>query len=354
MGHAELFHTFQTRAVQRGVDELERVDARAVADALVIDSLHKIIEAFFVNCHNAARGGGSVKICQPDIVKAINFFDSCQNFLSSLQRDLAAVRAVDLVAVVLSGVVAGRHADARAAAEVPHRPRKRRGRLKPGVHAGGNAVRGQHAGGLAGEQRTVMAAVVGDGYLFGQAGRIEVVRQPLRCLAHGVEVHPVRARADHAAQAAGAEFQIAVKAVRDGVAVARDGDELGFDGVVQIRLGKPAVIEIVCIVHGVSPLSSLGSCGQPQAAPPLYYLAFLPLLQVPNLCRHRRIFRSALPDTFYCLRFTFRQRRGAGIGKQAAVAVEPRALHPKASWSARAWPENHSEPASDPSPAPTR
>ena len=270
MGHAELFqqlfHTFQTRAVQRGVDELERVDARAVADALVIDSLHKIIEAFFVNCHNAARGGGSVKICQPDIVKAINFFDSCQNFLGSLQRDLAAVRAVDLVAVVLSGVVAGRHADARAAAEVPHRPRKRRGRLKPGVHAGGNAVRGQHAGGLAGEQRTVMAAVVGDGYLFGQAGRIEVVRQPLRCLAHGVEVHPVRARADHTAQAAGAEFQIAVKAVRDGVGVSRDGDELGFDGVVQIRLGKPAVIEVVCIVHGVSPLSSLGSCGQPQAA----------------------------------------------------------------------------------------
>ena len=105
MGHAELFsaafHTFQTCAVQRGVDELERVDARAVADALVIDSLHKIIEAFFVNCHNAARGGGSVKICQPDIVKAINFFDSCQNFLGSLQRDLAAVRAVDLVAVVL-------------------------------------------------------------------------------------------------------------------------------------------------------------------------------------------------------------------------------------------------------------
>ena len=107
---------------------------------------------------------------------------------------------------------------------------------------------------------------MGDGYLFGQAGRIEVVRQPLRCLAHGVEVHPVRARADHAAQAAGAEFQIAVKAVRDGVGVARDGDELGFDGVVQIRLGKPAVIEVVCIVHGVSPLSSLGSCGQPQAA----------------------------------------------------------------------------------------
>ena len=41
-----------------------------------------------------------------------------------------------------------------------------------------------------------------------------------------------------------------------------------------------------------------------------------------------RIFRSALPDTFYCLRFAFRQRRGAGIGKQAAVAVESRALHP--------------------------
>ena len=160
---------------------------------------------------------------------------------------LAAVRAVDLVAVVLSGVVAGRHADARA------QPRYRTAHESAGVsssrgvHAGGNAVRGQHAGGLAGEQRTVMAAVVGDGYLFGQAGRIEVVRQPLRCLAHGVEVHPVRARADHAAQAAGAEFQIAVKAVRDGVVVARDGDELGFDGVVQIRLGKPAVIEVVIL-----------------------------------------------------------------------------------------------------------
>ncbi len=210
MGDTEFFqqlgNTFQTCAVQRGVDELERINARAVAHAQVVDRLHKIIQTGIVNANDFPRCGGSVKICQPDIVKAINFFDSCQNFLGSLQGNLAAVCAVDLVAVVLGRVVAGGHTNASAAAEIPHRPRKRRGGFQPGVHIGRDAVGCQYTGSLAGEQLPIMAAVVGDGDLFGQVACVQVVRQPLCCLAHGVKVHTVSACTDDPAQTAGTEF----------------------------------------------------------------------------------------------------------------------------------------------------
>ena len=241
MGDAELrqqlFDALEAGAVQRGVDELQRINARAVADALVVDSLHKVVKAFIADHNDAAVGQGLVIVGEFDTVEAVDFFNRSQNLFRGFQRDLAAVRAVDLVAVVLGGVVAGGHADARAAAQIPHSPGQGGRRLQAGVHIGGDAVGRQHAGGLAGEQFAVVAAVVGDGDLFRQAAGVQVVGQTLRSLAHGVEVHAVGARADDAAQAAGAERKVTIETVGDGVVVARHADQFSLDGIVQIRLG---------------------------------------------------------------------------------------------------------------------
>ena len=287
MGDAELLEqlvdTLKAGAVQRGVDEFERVNARAVTDTLVIDSLHKVVQTLVINHDYAAISQRLVIIDQPDAVKAVALLNRCKDFFGSFQRDLAAVRAVDLVAVILGGVMAGGHADARAAAEIPHRPRKRRGRLKAGVHIGCDAVGGQHTGRLAGKQLTVMAAVVGDGNLLRQVSCVEVIRQTLRCLADGIEIHAVGARTNDTAQSAGAEFQITIKTIRDGLVIPGHADKLRFNSIVQIRLGQPAVIQFLRVAHALH--DTLQGGHYTAVAVYSYYGLLFHFLQVPNLRR---------------------------------------------------------------------
>jgi len=94
-----------------------------------------------------------------------------------------------------------------------------------------------------------MAAVVGDGNLFGQIGCVQIVRQPLRCLADGIEIHAVGARTNDTAQTTGTEFQITIKTIGDGLVIPGHADKLRLHGIVQIRLGQPAVIQFFCVAH---------------------------------------------------------------------------------------------------------
>ena len=182
--------------------------------------------------------------------------------------DLAAVGAVDLVAVVLGGVVAGRYTDARAAAQVAHRPGKGGRGFQPGVKVGRDAVGGQHPGGFPAEQFALAAAVVGDGHLLGQVGAVQVVGQALGGPADGVDVHAVGAGADDAPQPAGAEFQVPVKAVCDGGLVPGNAVQFGGQVVGQVGLGQPAAVTVLVVVHGIHSLS-LGGGGS--AAASLYH-----------------------------------------------------------------------------------
>ena len=175
--------------------------------------------------------------------------DGRQHLVGHLQGDLAAVGAVHLVAVVLGGVVAGRDADARAAAQIPHRPGEGRGGLQPGIDVGRDAVGGQHPGGLPAEQLALVAAVVGQGHLLGQAGGVQRVGQALGGPADGVDVHPVGAGADDAPQSAGAEGQVPVEPVVDGLGIAGDALQLGDQVGVLGGAGAPEVVE-VCRLHG--------------------------------------------------------------------------------------------------------
>ena len=238
---------FQAGAVQRCVDQLELGDI--VAGAQRQHGIDKVAQALVVDPDDLACGHGGIEVGQLDRIEVVVLVDGSEHGCGSFQRDLAAVGPVNLVAVVLGRVVAGRHADTRAAAQVAHRPGQCRGGFQPGVEVGGNAVGGQHAGGLAAEQLTLMAAVVPDGDLFRQVCGVDVIRQALRGAADGVDVHAVAARADHAAQAARAKSQVTVKAVVDGIGIILDAVQFGGQVRVLHRAGAPEVIQF-CIVHG--------------------------------------------------------------------------------------------------------
>ena len=113
-----------------------------------------------------------------------------------------------------------------------------------------DAVVGQDVRGDFGEQAGVVAAVVRDAHAGGAVHMgLDVVREALGGHAHGVLVHAVGTHAHDAAEAAGAEFQVAVKGVFQ-----RHG--IGFHEVFYLGLGllvkasfQPALCNVFVIFH---------------------------------------------------------------------------------------------------------
>ena len=157
-----------------------------------------------------------------------------------LDGDLAAIRTVDLVAVELGRVVAGRDHHARRGVQVTHGVGQH-GRGHQGlvdVHADAHLRQGR--GGQAGKVGGMDAAVAA--YRTGGVleGFLEVLAQAAGRLGHGIKVHPVGARAQHAAQSAGAKGQLPVEAVGDLLLV--HGLELGEQLVVHAGAVEPLLI----------------------------------------------------------------------------------------------------------------
>ena len=237
----QLFHAFQTGAVQRSVHQLQIGGACTIAHTLGVDGIHKVVQTFLAAVFDLALGKGCVKVRRL-YGKAVYCFNGGKDLCCHLKGDLAAVCAVDLVAVVLGGVVAGGDAHACAAAVVPHRPAQCRGGLQTRVDVRLDAVSSQNSRRFFCEHIALDAAVVADGHLLGQVGGVQIVGKPLGCLADVVDVHPVGACADDTTETTGAEFQLPVKTVGDGILVACNAVQ--FVGKVGRHpgLGKPAVI----------------------------------------------------------------------------------------------------------------
>ena len=250
LGHAhpvqQHFYRLQTAAVQWRVDQLQA--GYIIARAQCQYGVHKVGQAPVVDGHDAAIGNCLVIIRQSGAVEVIVPANGIQHLVGCFQGNLAAVGAVDLVAVVLGGVMAGCYADACAAAQVPYRPGQGRGGFQAGIEIGGDAVGGQHPGCFPAEQFAFVAAVMGKGYLFGQTGSVEVIGQALGGPADGVQVHPVGAGADDAPQAAGAELQVPVKTVADGGFVPGNGLQFGDKVGILHGTGKPEV-QFFLILH---------------------------------------------------------------------------------------------------------
>ena len=87
--------------------------------------------------------------------------------------------------------------------------------------------------------------------------RLEIIGIALCGFSDGENIHAVCAGADHAAQPAGAEFQLAVKAVLDGGVVAADGFQLFAERSVSGGLFPPQAVKRVYIHRNILPNSFL-------------------------------------------------------------------------------------------------
>ena len=113
----------------------------------------------------------------------------------------------------------GGDADAGAGAVVADGPAQSGGGLQPGVQVSGDAVGGNDPGGFQSEAVGLDAAVVADGDGLGQVGALQVIAQTLGGPADHIHIQTVGAGADNTAQTAGAEFQVPVKPVENGLLV---------------------------------------------------------------------------------------------------------------------------------------
>ena len=154
--------------------------------------------------------------------------------------DLCTVLPVYLVAVVFSRIMARRNHNSGNAAEFAHGKGKLRRRTQAVKHIRLDAVCvqaerrlirkfGGHDSGIVGDRHSLLLSVLGE----------NVVRQSLCRLTHGINVHAVRSRSDHAAQSGSTELQIHVKALFNLLLIPGDRLKLRSGRLVKIWIVQP-------------------------------------------------------------------------------------------------------------------
>lgn len=194
----------------------------------------------FGNPTDASGAQKRVKAAGSDGFKIGMVLQNCGDAGYAAGGQLAAVCAVDLEAVILGGIVAGRDADADPAGKRAHGIAQGGNGLESGIEICLNAVRGQNAGGFPGEAFTIYPAVVSDGGALGKARFVQIIGYGLRRAADDMDVHAVCAHAENAAQSAGAEGKRTAECVFDRGGVILHGGELGLKRRIERRMGAPA------------------------------------------------------------------------------------------------------------------
>ena len=214
-----LAHRNKPRAVEGGIDQVQLRSGLGFHPAGE-GFLDEVLEHGLGNGFQQAALAG-LRLGQPAQRLVGHPVDVAGDLRGHVVGDLAAVRAVDLIAVVLAGVMAGGDDHARVAAQGAHRKGKHGCGHQGAVDQGAQALFGQHAGGDVGKVPGAEPGVVGDGH--GTPARLQqVVRQALAGPGHGVLVHAVGAHAQGAAQAARAEGQLLGEAAQGFLLVLRN------------------------------------------------------------------------------------------------------------------------------------
>ena len=185
---------------------------------LLVHRVEEGVEHFFPDERGKAALLSLLEGHGAHIVEHVDALDRLGDGIGDLRGDLAVIRAVYLVPVVLAGVVACGYVDADGASKVARGEGKRRRRLKARVHVRLDAVGCQHARCSVREQLGIDAGVVANGNGAGLAIAglaVDEVGDTLGCLTHRMDVHAVGAGAQNAAQARRAEFQRAIERVLD-------------------------------------------------------------------------------------------------------------------------------------------
>ena len=257
----------EARTVQRRIHQLQpRGFAQTRANALGLDVLIQRLDGVLADVLDAALLQRRVEIRQSDARKNIGGLHLGIDRVGGFAGHLAAVRPVGLIAVVFGRVVAGRHHDAGVAVQMARGKAERRNGHQLLVKIRLDAVACQHARGLPRKHVAFDAAVVGDGDAFFAALLVQIICQTLRGLAHHIDVHAVRARTQHAAQARGAELQLHRETVLYLCVNALNAEQLGLQVLILQFGGKPPFIFL--LIHQYAPAfrESCASPFQSQAA----------------------------------------------------------------------------------------
>ena len=108
-------YALQTRAIQGRINHLQ-IQFLPAGQTALLDGIQKALQTVFTDGDDLSGGPAFLlgdKIHSIEHAQRVDFF---QNSRGHVQGDLAAVGAIDLVAVIFGGVVAGGDADACAAA----------------------------------------------------------------------------------------------------------------------------------------------------------------------------------------------------------------------------------------------
>ena len=250
-----LGHEVPARAVKRRVDDLEPVGH--AADNVRVDRLAQDVgQKRFVRLRahelHKTLTHRVVKVHALDIVEDVQPLHVPGDGGGVLRRELRPVGPVDLVAVILFRVVAGRDVQSGRGAVVLDGKRQLRRRTQGVENAHVDAV-GRHDGcGLVRKALTVDAAVKANG----DAARaralalgLDDLRERLRGVADDMNVHAAAAERHLAAQAGRAELERGEKAALDLFFVVADGVEFFPFRIGERGAVKPALVFFHIITH---------------------------------------------------------------------------------------------------------
>ena len=200
-------HALQADAVERGIDDAER---RAVLARGYLERLLEVtVKNPLGNPLNETLLQGPVERHRLDAIEAVDEVDGRLDGLRRLDGNLAAVGAVDLVAVVRRRVVRRGDVDAGRTIQLADGETQRGRGLDAIEQIGSDAVAGEHLGDAAHKLLGTVTGVTTKCDRRVLKGAIQVIRQALRSLADSIDVQMVGAEPELAAQAAGAERQLA-------------------------------------------------------------------------------------------------------------------------------------------------
>ena len=163
---------------------------------LPLHCLHKGGIYFLGDVSDTAAFQECIKTALENIFKNIQFFNFSKDLRRRFGGNLAAIGAIDLVAVVLTGVMGCRDHDTGRAAQIPgcKGDRGHRHQCWPDVN--------QHP--ICRKNRRYRlckhiafdAAVIADGNRWFRVLLLQAVHQALGCFGHGIDIHSIGSGAD--------------------------------------------------------------------------------------------------------------------------------------------------------------
>ena len=215
-------HTGDARSVQR------RVDDRHIAGNIFWQhrrsGYRRLIPIYgvFADIGDPFLAECCFEIHRVHIGKRIDLVDLRLNGLRRLCGDLAAIRAIDLVPVILCRIVTCRDDDASITMQIADGEGQRGRWHQMVIQMHHNTICGKHTRRRFRKGLRVNTTVISNSNSWLYCHLFQVVAIPLCGLSHRVYIHAVRAGPQHAAQTTCTKLQFAIKTILNGVRIAAD------------------------------------------------------------------------------------------------------------------------------------